>query len=199
MRYVRVPLLVGEELVLDRAERSSAKLMQTPRWTPKSGHEWTPENRPPRLLTGVGDGGALAVGRSPTCAMFCSRSTNDRWSWSADWATIGVVALTRPPASLLGGWALDRRARSRSSARTLRKPPDHMVAGRSKDFHAEEAREPVRYGMRRRATTTSASSPDAMSARAAGSGTVVLGVPLTRIKSACSVMPSESFRPFAEM
>ncbi len=32
-------------------EDGIAKRGVTPRWTPKSGHQWTPENRPPRLAS----------------------------------------------------------------------------------------------------------------------------------------------------
>jgi len=70
------------------------------------------------------------------------------------------------------------------SALPKRKPPDHRVAGRTNDIYAHEARGPARYAMRRRASTPSASSPDAMSASEAGSGTVVLGIPSARINSA---------------
>jgi hypothetical protein len=40
----------GDQLVEDDDHTLAwQRLIDFPRWTPKSGHEWTPENRPPRL------------------------------------------------------------------------------------------------------------------------------------------------------
>ena len=66
-----VPRVTPSELDLIRtkadvlAQSGRADVVPDPRWTPKSGHRSTPENRPPRVSDRDVDGGEELVAPSP--------------------------------------------------------------------------------------------------------------------------------------